>query len=200
MHSNHQPEGRTALSLERPPPDLASLFRLLADHEVVFVVTGSTAALLHGVELTPGDLDITPALDVPNLTRLAAALAAIDARPNPDGPLGDWEVTPQGDWRWVQRDARPGEREARLSWSPNPADPASFDELLQTRLGAVDVVPVISGRWHDLVQRAKRVRAFSQDIWVASIADQLAALTVARREKDQPRVERLRERQRRTPM
>jgi hypothetical protein len=157
---------------------------------------GTTAALLYGVELVPGDLDITPVLDAPNLARLAAALEEIQALQDPDGPFGEWQVGPDGERHWVQREPRPGEREARLTWRPNAAAPASFDELLQTNLGALDVVPEISGRYDDLVRRANRVGAFGHVVLAASIADQLSTLTVARREKDRPRVEALRERQR----
>lgn len=185
------------LPVARRQPDLQGLFRVLAEHRVTYVVTGSTAALLHGVKLTPGDLDIVPALDVPNLTRLAAALAAIDARPDPDGPIGAWQTGPDGQRRWIARELRSDEREARRAWRPDPADPASFDELLETRLGALDVVPEISGRYEELVSRAERVRVFDQEILAASIADQLAALTVAHRAKDRPRVRALRQRERR---
>ena len=81
----------------RRAPDHPALFQILAEHGVSCVVTGSGAALLHGVELAPG---------------------------------------------------------------------------------------------------AKRVRALGPVALVASVADQLATLTVARREKDRPRVEALRQRQR----
>ena len=46
------------------PPDVTTLIRALHDAGVNYVVTGSAAAMLHGVSLVPGDLDITPALDV----------------------------------------------------------------------------------------------------------------------------------------
>jgi hypothetical protein len=59
---------------------------------------------------------------------------------------------------------------------------------------------VISGSWEDLIQRGARVRAFGQEVLVASIADQLATLTVARRDKDRARVEALRRRQRDGPV
>lgn len=176
----------------REPPDLPGLFGVLAEHEVAFVVTGSTAALLHGVDVVPGDLDITPALDTPNLTRLAAALATIGARPDPEGPFGDWQPRPDGGWRWVQRAPRPGEREARLAWSPDPTDPASFDALLQTRLGALDVVPAVAGRYEELIHRATQVEAFGHVVWAASVVDQLAPLTLATREKDRARIDALR--------
>ncbi len=184
------------MRVERRPPDLPALFRVLAEHQVAYVVTGSTAALLHGVELTPGDLDVVPALDAANLTRLAAALEAVDALPDPDGPFGAWQTGPDGERRWIEREPRLGEREARIHWRPDPADPASFDEQLVTRFGALDVVPEVSGRFDELVRRAARLVAFDQDILVTSIADQLAALTVARRDKDRPRVQALRELQR----
>lgn len=184
------------MPVDRRPPDLASLFRVLNTHDVAFVVTGSTAALLLGVDLEPGDLDITPALDAPNLTRLAAALGEIEAHPDPDGPFGDWQLDLDGERRWVQREPRPGEGNARLAWRPDASAPTTFDELLQTSLGALDVVPDLSGAYDDLVGRATWVEAFGQTVFAASIADQLAALTVARRDKDRSRVKALRKLQR----
>jgi len=181
----------------RRSPDLPSLLEVLVAHSVAFVVIGSTAALLHGIELAPGDLDITPALDATNLARLAAALEGIEARPDPDGPFGEWQADTDGERRWVARDPRPGERDARLTWKPSATDPASFDHLLQTRLGALDVVTEIGGPYDDLAPRASRIEAYGQVILVASIADQLATLTVARRERDRSRVDALRRLQRR---
>ena len=188
-----------AVPVDRRPPDLPALFAVLDANRVAYVVTGSTAALLHGVTLTPGDLDITPSLDRANLMRLATTLADVDARPDPDGPFGAWETDSDGERRWVEREPRSGERAARLAWRADPADPASFDELLQTRLGALDIVPELSGRYADLAERATRVTAFGHAVLAASIADQLASLTVARRDKDRPRVQALRERQGRRP-
>ena len=156
------------------------------------MVTGSTAALLYGVELTPGDLDITPALDPRNLGRLATALAAISASPDPDAPFGDWQIRPDGERRWVARDPRPGERDARRRWQPDPADPTTFDELLTTSHGALDVVPEIAGTYEDLVTRAVRVNAFELDVMVASVEDLLETLTIPRRAKDRDRVVALR--------
>ena len=184
------------MRVERQPPHLPALFDVLAAHHVGYVVTGSTAALLHGVQLIPGDLDISPALDTENLARLAAALAEIDARPDPDGPFGDWHGQEDGEWRWIEREPMPGEREARLDWRPDPTEPKSFDVLLATRFGALDVVPLISGRYDELIEGATRVTAFGHEVAVASVADQLATLTVPRRVKDRERVDALRRRQR----
>ncbi len=161
---------------------------MLADRDVAYVVTGSTAALLHGVALTPGDLDITPATDALNLARLASACEAIAARPDPDGPFGDWQTQSDGEKRWVAREPRPGEREARMRWQPDPLDPATFDELLVTRHGALDIVPTVSGPYAELIVRAIRVEAFGHPVDVESPEDLLEALTVPRRAKDRDRV------------
>jgi hypothetical protein len=45
--------------LKRDPPDVDALLNLLNEHDVRYLVTGSAAAMLHGVALEPGDLDIT---------------------------------------------------------------------------------------------------------------------------------------------
>ena len=56
------------------------------------VVTGSAAAMLHGVGLVPGDLDVTPAPDVENLARLASVLESIgEQRQDPSAPFGHWQ-------------------------------------------------------------------------------------------------------------
>ena len=93
--------------MKRQPPDVAALLELLNQHEVRYIVTGSAAAMLHGVVLEPGDLDITPARGEENLRRLARVLEAIDARRDPDAPFGDWETDANGELRWVQRNATP---------------------------------------------------------------------------------------------
>ena len=182
--------------MARQPPDIPALLRLLNEHGVLYVVTGSAAAKLHGIELAPGDLDVTPALDRENLERLAAALRAIHARQAPDGPFGDWQIQPDGEQKWVQREPTPEDVTARAAWQPDPSDPASFDHLLESDLGAIDVVPEVSGTYEDLSPRAVELDAFGERVWVESIADLLATITIPRREKDSDRVGRLRELQR----
>jgi hypothetical protein len=182
--------------LPRREPDVPGLLRLLNEHGVRYVVTGSGAAMLHGVDLVPGDLDVTPALDRENLERLAAVLRAIRARQAPDGPFGDWQTQPGGEQKWVQREATPEDVSARAAWQPDPANPASFDHLLESDLGAIDVVPEVSGTYEQLRPRAVEVEAYGERVWVESVADLLATITVPRREKDAGRVRRLRELQR----
>lgn len=182
--------------MPRQPPDVPALLRLLNEHGVRYVVTGSGAAMLHGVELVPGDLDVTPALDRENLERLAAALRAIRARQAPDGPFGDWQTQPDGEQRWVQREPTAEDVAARAAWRPDPTNPDSFDHLLESDLGAIDVVPVVSGTYEQLRPRAVELDVHGERVWVESIADLLATITVPRREKDADRVRHLRELQR----
>ena len=73
------------------PPEIDRLLEILETRGVRFVLAGSVAAQLHGVDLVPGDLDIIPATDPRNLTRLVAALAELEA--THEGPPGEWQTT-----------------------------------------------------------------------------------------------------------
>jgi hypothetical protein len=185
--------------LKRQPPDVTILLRVLGEAGVNYVVSGSAAAMLHGVRLVPGDLDITPALDVDNLKRLADVLESIEACQDPTAPFGHWESGDDGEQHWVETAATPEAVAARASWRPDPADPASFDYLLQSRHGALDVVPEVSGTYDDLMDRAVSLEVDGIFVWVESVADLLATLTVPRRAKDRERVEQLRAKQRAGP-
>jgi hypothetical protein len=178
--------------LKRQTPDVTTLLGVLGEAEVDYVVTGSAAAMLHGVPLVPGDLDITPALDVDNLARLAHVLASIEARQDPQAPFGHWERGDDGEQHWVETASTPEAVTARANWRPDPADPRSFDHLLQSKHGALDVVPEVSGTYDELKTRAVRLDIDGVSFWVESVEDLLATLTVPRRAKDRERVERLR--------
>ena len=184
----------------RQPPDVTTLIRALHDAGVNYLVTGSAAAMLHGVSLVPGDLDITPALDVDNLTRLVGVLESIEARQDPTAPFGHWERGDDGEQHWVTTARTPEAVAARASWRPNPSNPGSFDYLLQSRHGALDVVPEVSGTYDDLIARAALLDLDGLRVWVESIPDLLATLTVPRRAKDRDRVEQLRALQRVGPI
>lgn len=171
---------------------MAALLNLLNDHDVRYVVTGSAAAMLHGVELEPGDLDITPARDQENLKRLARVLAIIEASQDPDGAFGQWQTGVAGEHRWVQREPTPRDIAARETWQPDPADPASFDHLLQSKYGAIDIVPEVSGTYEELMPRAAALEVDGRAVFVEAVHDLLATITVPRREKDRDRVEQLR--------
>ncbi|MEX2645828.1 MAG: hypothetical protein WD249_06155, partial [Gaiellaceae bacterium] len=134
--------------MPRRPPDVPALLRLLTEQGVRYVVTGSGAVMLHGVDLVPGDLDVTPALDRENLERLAALLGVIGARPDPEA-FGHWGE----DGRWVRREPTPEE----LVSKPDPADPDSFDHLYESDYGAFDVVPRLVGTFEELLPRAVEI-------------------------------------------
>jgi hypothetical protein len=68
------------------PLDIRELFRVLAEHEVDYLVIGGVAAQVHGRRRTTRDLDVTPAPDAENFERLAAALVALEAHPLGLGP------------------------------------------------------------------------------------------------------------------
>lgn len=182
--------------VERTKPNVEALLDVLNEHGVEYVVTGSAAALLHGVALEPGDLDITPSLDHENLERLGRALQAIHARQYEDAAFGHWETNAAGEHRWVQEQATPASVAARANWLPNPADPATFDHLLDSDYGSIDIVPVVSGTYEQLAPRAASFRRGQHSFLVEALSDLLATLTVARREKDADSVRELRRLQR----
>lgn len=170
-------------------PDLPQLFALLATWQIRYILTGSVAALLYGVDLQPGDLDITPALDHANLVRLIDLLRMIGAAPA--GSPGQWEIQPDGERTWVAATHAGDDQPA--SWMPNPADPASLDRLFTTRHGNIDIVPEIAGTFPRLSERAVTMTAYGQSISIAHIDDLLTTLTKPRRAKDVPRVRQLRD-------
>jgi len=173
------------------PPQVEAILVVLRSHDVQFVVTGSVAALLHGVELDPGDLDIVPELTIGNLERLLGALKELEARPA--GPFGAWTAQPNGELKWI---TRPTTQENIEAWVPDVHDVSSLDHQYRTRLGNLDVVPSVTGTHEVLKRRATQVSASGQKLWVAHIDDILARLTVPRRDKDAPRVAALRKIQR----
>jgi hypothetical protein len=183
--------------VERRKPDVEALLDALNEHGVEYVVTGSAAAMLHGVALDPGDLDITPALDHDNLDRLRRVLEAIHARQYENASFGHWETNAAGEHRWVADEATSENVAARASWTPNPRDPASFDYLLDSDFGSIDIVPTISGTYEELAPRAANLQRGRHSILVEAVSDLLATLTVPRREKDAERVRKLRHLQRR---
>ncbi|MGH2487923.1 MAG: hypothetical protein ACRDHE_18130 [Ktedonobacterales bacterium] len=188
MARNHHP---------KRPPDIPGLLGTLDRHGARYVLTGSVAALAYGVEIgQAGDLDITPALNVENLTRLSAVLDEIEAGLDPDAPFGHWETRADGEKHWRVDEATPELQAERANWRVDPADPSTFDTLVCSRLGNFDIVPELSGPYEALMKRAVPLRAWGYAIWVVHVDELLAALTVPRRPKDTPRVRQLRELQR----
>lgn len=171
-------------------PDCHKLLRELTDHDVAFVLAGSVAVQARGAEVgVPGDLDIIPATDEINLRKLANALEALRAKHVP--ATGEWIPVDDGfKWQeWEQHDPRRQEEPRKI----DPQDAASFDSLFTTSFGNLDVVPVISGTYHEMVPRASMLTVHGVDgVLVMSVEDLLAHLTVPRRAKDAARVAHLR--------
>lgn len=67
--------------------DLRRLIATLHEHDVDYTVIGGVAVQVHGHRRTTKDLDLVPSPDRENLEHLAAALAALSARPR-DVPGG----------------------------------------------------------------------------------------------------------------
>ncbi len=178
------------------PPDVAAILNRLLAADVRFVVTGSVAVLLHGGVVLPGDLDIVPDMAAQNLARLASALEDLEATVAQVDFVGGWQRTPAGEWQWHQREATPQERRALLQWTPDPLDPGSFDHLLNTRFGNLDIVPAIAGPYAELNLRAAVIMYSGAAVPVVHVTDLLATLTVPRRAKDAERVRFLRALQR----
>lgn len=61
------------------PPRFAELLRLLAGHEVEFIVVGMTAGVLQGAPLTTIDLDVVHRRTPENVGRLLRVLTELDA-------------------------------------------------------------------------------------------------------------------------
>lgn len=60
-------------------PNVTALVEDLDSFGVRYVLIGSVATDLYGVEMQPGDMDIAPTLDHANLTRLTQVLTKIEA-------------------------------------------------------------------------------------------------------------------------
>lgn len=170
------------------PPDVAALLNSLVAADGRFVLTGSVAVLLQGGQVVPGDLDIVPDLGTPDLVRVASALKALQATVAEVDLVGGWDRTADGAWKWHQPEATPKERPAPLDRTPDPRGPGSSDHLLHTRLGTLDAVPTIAGRYAELIPRAAVVGCEGACVPVAHVGDLLAALTMPRRAKDAERV------------
>jgi hypothetical protein len=168
-------------------PDVKELCAILQHHQVSYVVGGSVAAAILGVQILPGDLDVIPEVTRENLSRLAIALEQMEARPH--GPFGQWTTSATGEYKWLPR---PTTEQELDHWRPNPEDLSSFDHLFTTKHGNFDVVPEIAGSFELLNPKATMHEVFGIKVRVSHVDDLLARLTVARREKDINRVASLR--------
>ena len=152
-------------SAEFRPDDVV---RLLARHEVRYVLVGGLAAITHGSSLVTVDVDICYARDRPNLERLAAALLEVHADLRGAEPGLPFRL-----------DARTLER----------GDSFTFT----TDLGAIDILGTPTGTdgYDDLARTADTLELFGHDVLVASVDDLIRMKRAAGRTKDLLAVEEL---------
>jgi hypothetical protein len=99
--------------------------------------------------------------------------------------------------RWVKDPSTPENFAARANWSPDPSDPTTFDYLLDSDFGSIDIVPVTSSTYEELAPRATTLERGKHSVFIEAVSDLLATLTGMRREKGAGRVQELRYMQRR---
>jgi len=143
--------------------DPEAMLRVLADHDVDYVLIGGAAATLHGSPLRTGDVDVCPSRTPENLARLAAALRVMDARiRSPDTPAG----------------------------LPFACDATFFRNLelvnLATRFGDLDVafMPAGTGGYEDLKQNLVQYDLGGLVVPVAALADVIRSKESANRPRD----------------
>ena len=187
----------TPVEHRNQPPDIPRLLEALNLSGVRYILIGSVAAQLYGIEAQPGDLDITPAPDQENLARLARLLLELEATLPATEEVGAWEVQTDGERKWVSRKATEQDLLERAAWQPDADDLSTLDHLFCTRYGNLDVVPDLTGDYETLAQRAIKMDAHGQEVGVVHVDELLTALTIPRRKKDVSRVRQLREIQRR---
>lgn len=148
-----------------------AIFRALNEHDVDYVVIGALAATLHGSPLRTEDVDVCPGRAGANLTRLAGALAALEAQ---------------------EYDRRRGELVAR-SWDEATLA-ADSTWLLVTTAGRLDLVfdPDGTGGYDDLVRDATEVEVDGLRFKVASLEDVIRSKEAAGRPKDREQLPLLR--------
>jgi len=155
-----------------PPIDPKRIFTTLAKHGVEFVLIGALAARLQGFPRATYDADITPAKDVENLKRLAAALRELDARIYT-------EQVPEG---LVFDCSAPILARADI-WN------------LITKAGRLDLAFIPSGTtgFADLASHAVRFEVYGHTLLAARLEDIIRSKEAANRPQDRQDVEIMRE-------
>lgn len=136
------------------------LLRALDRHAVEHVIVGGVAAILEGAPMTTLDLDVVYRLDDDNIERLGRALEALEARyRDPDG---------------------------RVILSTPDRLRATRVNLLETRLGLLDVMHEVGAGWRygDLVARSHVRQIEELRVLVLDLGDVIASKEVAGRDKD----------------
>ncbi|MEV6236628.1 hypothetical protein [Lentzea sp. NPDC051838] len=156
----------------RPRPQMRTLLEALREYEIDWVLSGSTALAVYGVDLEPNDLDVVPAPDPANLRRLADLLVSLDAVPAHDPS-----------WRGGLT------LEQCRAWRPEPLTSEQLDHLFVTRLGMVDVPPKLTGTYAQLKKGASELELAGVPVWVCDPHEVLDRVPDPPRPKDLARAE-----------
>ena len=155
--------------------DPEALLRALIEADVVFVLIGGMAALLHGDIVGTADVDAAVAEDEDNLERLVMVLEDLDGR--------------------LLVDAGDGQ----LATVDQPVDARWFTRMSSVRVltahGILDVVMLADGigRYPDWAESAEPVELDVGSVRLAALADVIRSKEAAGREKDVAALPRLRE-------
>jgi predicted nucleotidyltransferase len=154
--------------------DLPGILRELNEAGVEFFLIGGAAVSYHGHVRATKDVDVVPSPDAPNLERLAAALAQLEAAVDGAGEFAPDEL-------------------------PDPLDPAALaaggNWVLNTRLGRLDIMQWIGdiGLWAEMSSDAIRDEIAGVPIRIVDYEDLVRLKEIAGRPEDLVDLERLRE-------
>jgi len=164
-----------------PDVDVVAMVEVLLRHKVEFVVIGGFAVELYDVAVPPTrDVDITPARDPDNITRLMNALIELEAKLRvPGGPEAGLEIPGGITVEWLGSMVT-----ATFVTSAGPLD--------------VSFIPDGTTGYEDLVRGREVVSFRDHSLPVASLGDVIRSKEAAGREKDLLVLPALREHLRRT--
>jgi hypothetical protein len=151
---------------------MRQLLEALREHEINWVMSGSTVLAVYGVELEPNDLDVVPSPESANLRRLADLLLELEAIPAHD-PTWRSGLTV----------------EQCRTWRPDPLTLEQLDHLFVTRLGMVDVPPELTGSYAHLKEGASRLELAGVPVWVCDPHEVLDRVPDPPRPKDLARAD-----------
>lgn len=141
--------------------DYPKLLRVLAEHQIAFLIVGGVAAVIHGSSRLTQDLDIVYQRTPENLARLEKALA---------------EQAP------YLRGAPPG---LPFEWSAATLQ-SGLNFTLETRLGALDLLGEIvgGGRYENLIEHSSEIEIFGTHCRCLDLPTLIETKRAAGRPKD----------------
>jgi hypothetical protein len=139
------------------------MLQVLEEYGVRFILIGGFAAVIHGSPYVTTDIDVVPEGSLDNLSRLSAALRAMNARV----------------WTASEPEGVPFDHDAASIMNVRVWD-------LVTDLGRLDLTfePTGTSGYEDLARGAIRLEILGAHVDVAALADIVRSKEAAGREKD----------------